>query len=200
MKNLIILCLILSTTNVFAEKFKLKTDPVDAVVYIRDLNGTTNNKIGSTPYEGSMTDLATNFAKSNFFLVVIEKEGYQSQSVLLSDLLKSDIEMTITLVPKDDVLHYQKIDRAIASLFKIQTKVRLEQYSEAITQLKDLKSEYPLLSVIPELLGSTYYVSKDPKAALGSFTEAYRLNPENAEAYNKMKYLQTALGATNAKP
>jgi tetratricopeptide (TPR) repeat protein len=200
MKILLIFVGILFGVNLQAEQLRLKTDPPDATIYIRDLNGTTNNKIHNTPYEGSINDLATNYAKSNFFLLVIEKNGYQTQSVLMSDLLKSDIELTITLVPNEDILHYRKIDQLITNLFKAQSKIRSEQYDEAISSLKLMKGDFPLLSVIPEILGSTYYVKKDPKAALSSFSDAYRLNPENSEAYNKMKYLQTALGGQNARP
>ena len=75
----------------YADQIKLKSEPTDAVIYVRDLNGIIKSKIGKTPYEGNIQEIASTYAKSNFFILVFEKEGYESQSILLNDLLKSDI-------------------------------------------------------------------------------------------------------------
>ena len=105
--------LLLSFTLAFsasAEQLKLKSDPPDATIYIRDLGGIQNVKIGVTPFEGNLLDLASNYAKSNFFLIVIEKVGYESQSILLSDLLKSDIKIEYNLI------YFKKIELFIGIL------------------------------------------------------------------------------------
>lgn len=182
-----------------AEQLKLKSDPPDATVFIRDLGGVQNIKVGTTPYEGNLLDLAANYAKSNFFLVVIEKNGYETQSILLSDLLKSDIELSINLLPKDDILHFRKIEKSINDLFESQRLMRAQQYDEAITLLKTVETEQPKISIIPEMLGSAFYLKKDQRASLTWYEKAYRMNPENKDAFTMKAYLKKALGGESAK-
>jgi tetratricopeptide (TPR) repeat protein len=182
-----------------AEKLKLKSDPPDATVFIRDLGGVQNIKVGTTPYEGNLLDLAGNYAKSNFFLVVIEKNGYETQSILLSDLLKSDIELSINLLPKDDILHFRKIEKSINDLFESQRLMRAQQYDEAITLLKTVETEQPKISIVPEMLGSAFYLKKDQRASLTWYEKAYRMNPENKDAFTMKAYLKKALGGEDAK-
>lgn len=183
----------------FAEQIKLKSDPVDATIYIRDLNGVQNVKIGTTPYEGNLNDLATNFAKSNFFLLVIEKNGFESQSILLSDILKSDIELKINLIPKDDIVLYRNIDKTITGMFESQRLMRAGQYDDAVTLLKKLEIDQPKLSIIPEFLGSAYYLKKDNKGSLMMYENAYRMNPENKDAYLMKEYIRKAISGSDVK-
>ena len=197
--KIIILASLLIAFSVNAEQLKLKSDPPGAIINIRDLGGVQNIKIGNTPYEGNLLDLASNYAKSNFFLIVIEKDGYESQSILLSDLLKSDIELSINLIPKDDILHFRKIEKSINDIFESQRLMRAQQYDEAITLLKRVEQEQPKISIIPELVGSAFYLKKESKASLTWFEKAYRMNPENKDAYTMRAYLKKALGDGDAK-
>lgn len=198
-KIIFILTVFLISFAANAEKLKLKSDPADATVFIRDLGGIQNIKVGTTPYEGNLLDLAANYAKSNFFLVVIEKNGYETQSILLSDLLKSDIELSINLLPKDDILHFRKIEKSINDLFESQRLMRAQQYDEAITLLKTVETEQPKISIVPEMLGSAFYLKKDQRASLTWYEKAYRMNPENKDAFTMKAYLKKALGGEDAK-
>ncbi len=193
---------VLSLANVSlvnAEQLKLKSDPVDAKVFIRDLGGVQNIKIGNTPYEGSILDLAANYAKSNFFLIIIEKDGYETQSILLSDLLKSDIELNINLTPKEDILHYRKLDKNVNDIMEAQRLLRAQQFDEAISLLKATEVEQPKLSIIPEIIGSAFYLKKELRTSLSYFEKAYRMNPENKDAYTMKMYLRKALGTVDGK-
>ncbi len=184
---------------VSAEQLKLKSDPTDAKVFIRDLGGLQNTKIGNTPYEGNILDLAASYAKGNFFLVYIEKEGYESQSILLSDLLKSDIELSINLVPKENILLYRKLDKSINDIMEAQRLLRSQQYDEAVALLKKVEVDQPNFSIVPEIIGSALYLKKDQKNALAWYEKAYRMNPENKDAFIMKSYLRKALGTVDAK-
>jgi tetratricopeptide (TPR) repeat protein len=196
---MIFILVITNISLVFAEQLKLKSDPLDAKVYIRDLGGLQNIKIGNTPYEGNLLDLAANYAKSNFFLIVIEKEGYETQSILLSDLLKSDIELSINLIPKEDILHYRALDKSVNDLMEAQRLLRAQQFDEAIILLKRVELEQPKLSIVPEIIGSAFYLKKDQRTSLTWFEKAYRMNPENKDAYTMKMYLRKAFGTINGK-
>lgn len=194
----LVLCMLFGN-NAWAEQLKLKSDPPDAAIFIRDLSGAQNIKIGSTPYEGNLQDLAANYAKSNFFLIVVEKLGYESQSVLLSDLLKSDIELSLNLTPKEDILHFRKLDKNINDVFEAQRLIRAQQYDESISLLKAIEIEQPKLSIIPEMIGSALYLKKEMKSSLTWYEKAYRMNPENKDAFQMKNYLKKSLGGSGEK-
>lgn len=202
MKNLllILVCFVFSFFNEsYADQIKLKSEPTDAVIYIRDLNGTIKNKIGKTPYEGNIQEIASTYAKSNFFILVLEKEGYESQSILLNDLFKSDIELSMNLAAKEDILEFRKLDKNINDLFESQRLLRAQQYDEALVLLKSIEKEQPKLSIVPEMIGSTLYLSKDHKGSLTWYEKAYRMNPENKDAFMMKSYLRKSLGGSDGK-
>ncbi|MBY0415960.1 MAG: hypothetical protein K2Q18_17445 [Bdellovibrionales bacterium] len=194
-----ILLFLVAISSAQSEQIKLKTDPLDATVYVRDLNGVQNMKLGNTPYEGNLGDIAGNYAKSNFFLIIIEKSGYETQTILLNDLMKSDIELSLTLIPKEDMLLYKKIDKAVSDLFESQRLMRLGQYDESISLLKKIESDQPKLSIVPEFMGAAFYLKKDNAGSLSWYEKAYRINPENKDAFTMKSYLRKALGADDAK-
>ena len=182
-----------------ADQIKLKSEPTDAVIYVRDLNGTIKNKIGKTPYEGNVQEIASTYAKSNFFIIVFEKEGYEDQSILLNDLLKSDIELSMNLVAKEDILEFRKLDKSINDLFESQRLLRSQLYNEAIVLLKNVEKEQPKLSIVPEMIGSALYLAKDQKGSLSWYEKAYRMNPENKDAFTMKSYLRKALKVGDEK-
>ncbi len=190
---------LLSTSLAFANQIKISSDPIGANIIVRDLNGLVNTKIGNTPFEGNVNDIAANFAKSNFFMIVIEKDGYETQSILVNDVLKSDLEMKINLIPRQDILHYRKLDKVVADLFEAQRLMRAGQHDNAIELLKRIEVDQPNLSIIPEFLGSAYYLKKDQKASLSMYEKAYRLNPENKDAFSMRSYLRKALGTADER-
>lgn len=195
----IILTTFFLANNSFADQIKLKSEPTDATIYVRDLNGTLKNKIGKTPFEGNVQEIASTYAKSNFFIIVIEKDGYESQSLMLNDLLKSDIELSMNLTAKEDFLDYRKLDKSINDIFEAQRLLRSAQYSEAVTLLKNVEKEQPKLSIVPEMVGSALYLSKDLKGSLSWYEKAYRMNPENKDAYIMKNYLRKGMGGVDAK-
>jgi tetratricopeptide (TPR) repeat protein len=193
--------LVLINNSAFAEgeKLKLKSDPPKANIYIRDINSSKNIKIGATPFEDNLSNLASTYAKSGFFIVTIEKEGFESQSIMLSNLFKSDLDMNLTLTAKEDFLVYRKIDRAINEIFEAQRLIRAQQYDDAITLLKNVEKNQENLSIVPEIIASAQYLKKDLKTSLVWYEKAYRKNPENKDAYVMKTYLRKALGLVSEK-
>lgn len=182
-----------------ADELKLNSDPVDANVFIRDFGGTVNDKIGKTPFTGNIQDLANGHSKTGFFILVIEKEGYLSQSVVMSDLLKSDLGINVNLEPVQDFMKYRNIDRSINELFEAQRLIRASQYDDAIEKLKKIESDEKSLSIVPEMIASSYYLKKEMKSALAWYKKAYRVNPENKDAFMMKAYLEKSIGTDNDK-
>jgi tetratricopeptide (TPR) repeat protein len=186
-------------TNVFGDEFKLNSDPKEANITVRDFSGSINHKLGKTPYLGSIQDLATTYAQANFFLIVVEKEGYIPQSIVMTDLLKSDATINVNLEPIQDLMRYRALDKSMADLFEAQRLIRANQYDEALELLKKIEEKEKNLSIVAEIIGSTYYLKKDLKAALVYYKKAYRLNPENKDAYTMKAYIEKSLGIDDGK-
>lgn len=182
-----------------ADELKLTSDPIEANVFIRDFGGTVNNKIGKTPFTGNIQDLTSSHSKTGFFMLVIEKEGYLPQSIVMSDLLKSDLGINVNLEPVQDFMKYRNIDRSINELFEAQRLIRASQYDDAIEKLKKIEGDEKSLSIVPEMIASTYYLKKEMKSALAWYKKAYRVNPENKDAFMMKAYLEKSIGTDNDK-
>lgn len=198
MKFFIIIFFTISFAS-FANEIKIQSDPPEATIYIRDFGGKNKQKLGKAPYVSNLTELASNYAKSNFFLIEIEKEGFLTQSIALSDLLKSDMEITVNLEPVQEFIKYKAIDKSISELFEAQRLVRLQQYDQAIELLKKTEEKEKNISAIPELIGAAYYLKKDLRASLAYYKKAFRLNPDNNDAFQMKAYLEKSLGEENGK-
>lgn len=183
----------------FADEIKIASDPSEANIFIRDFGGTVKHKLGKSPYNGNVQDLANTYAKSNFFMLILEKDGFQSQSIALSDLLKSDINLKVNLEPVQDFIKYKNIDKSISEMFEAQRLVRSQQFDNALEILKRIESSESNLSSVPELMGAIYYLKKDLKTSLAYYKKAFRLNPDNKDAFQMKAYLEKSLGVENEK-
>lgn len=180
----------------YANKFNVKSDPSESIVYVRELGSSDYKKLGKTPLVTTFEELKTYFVNSSVFMLEVRKEGYQPYRVVVNDLAKADMEMLLNLQPEEDFLKYQEIDKNVADLFEAQRLLRSKQYDEAITLLNKISEDEPFLSVVPEFLGSAYYLKKDNRRSLDFYKKAYRLNTNNKDAFVMKNYLEKALGVT----
>lgn len=227
--SLLFFTITLGAGAAFADTLKISSEPSNADIYVRSLNDKNKTKIGVTPYDGSVANLATTYGKNGLFMVVIEKEGHETSSVILSDIFKGDLDlyMNLEIKVKEDVkkkedeakdekekkkeelneklktleFDYKKMDFNVNQMFEAQRLMRAQQYDEAINLLKRAEVDQASLSIIPELIGSAYYLKRDMRASLVWYEKAYRMNLENKDAFTMKEYLRKALGegAENAK-
>jgi hypothetical protein len=74
--------------------------------------------------------------------------------------------LSLNLTPKEDILHFRKLDKNINDVFEAQRLIRAQQYDESISLLKGIEIEQPKLSIIPEMIGSALYLKKEMKSSL----------------------------------
>ncbi|MGB0454830.1 MAG: hypothetical protein ACPGJV_14065, partial [Bacteriovoracaceae bacterium] len=91
-------------------------------------------------------------------------------------------------------LKYREIDKHVAKLFEAQRLLRAQNVDDAISLLKKVQEDQPFLSIVPEFLGSAYYLKKDNRRSLDFYKQAFRVNPENQDAFVMKNYLEKALG------
>lgn len=190
--------LVLFSSNLFAaDMLRLKTDPPGANVFIRDIKSDRNQMIGNTPFESDIDKLVSGYAPSSMFVLTIEKDGFETQSIIMGNLLKTTMNLSLILKPKVNFLEFKKIDKSINVLFEAQRLIRAQQYDEAISILKRAEVDQEYISIIPELIASTYYLKRDMAASLTWYEKAFRINPENKDAFLMKSYLRKSLGLLN---
>lgn len=198
MKFMSLLFMLFFTHSVWANKITINSDPPESTIYVRELGNSNYKKLGKAPLETSFEELKTYFVNTTVFMIEVRKKGYLPYRVTVNDLAKADMGMLVNLEPREDFLKYPKIDRNIASLFEAQRLLRAQQYDEAIGVLKKVGDSEPYLSIIPEFIGSAYYLKKENRKSLDFYKKAYRINPDNRDAFVMKNYLEKALGVTKA--
>jgi tetratricopeptide (TPR) repeat protein len=198
MNKIFLLLFILLPSLSFADKITINSDPPESTVYVRELGNTNYKKLGKAPLETSFEELKTYFVNTAVFMIEVRKKGYLPYRVTVNDLAKAEMGILVNLEPREDFLKYSKIDKNIAELFEAQRLMRAQQYDEAINILRVVGDKEPYLSIVPEFIGSAYYLKKQNRKSLDFYKKAYRINPENRDAFTMKNYLEKALGVTKA--
>jgi len=195
-KVILLLLLLVFCVDVFAdEKVIIKTPGIEkAIIYARSNFDKKKNKIGETPYQGSLKNLLQRFAQVNVLVIDVEKKGYETQSFVIMKGADYDVNLKVKLKSLYEIGRVQKIDLMISQLFKIQGMIRSQKFDEAIRKLEELEKDFGNFSIIPELQGIVLYMKKDIEKALGSFRKSFAINPKNADAYKMKIYLEKKLG------
>lgn len=169
---------------------KVNSSPSDAVVMLRSIGTTNSEKVGNTPLNISGEELAKKNLKNSHLVLEIQKEGYHTKTVLLTEYTDVDIDLSLNLEPYDKILNAKKYDSLTQQLFEIQRLIRIKSYEEALKITKDLQKDFPELSVTYELEGSIYYLQKDFTKALSAFNSSYAKNNDNTFSLKMKKILE----------
>ena len=200
MKQIIVLIFTFATSySLFAADLKIKSDPENAVVYIREASSNKRNKLGETPLKISLDDVFNNYTKDRTFVIEIEKNGHKNYNMLVSIFNKADINFDVKMEVSHSVELTKNFDMIFSQLFESQRLLRDKNYPSAIETLTTLSKKHGNLSTVYELLGSAYYLKKDFQNALSSYRKAFSLNADNSDAYSMKLYLEKALGVRSVK-
>lgn len=173
---------------------QVKSDPEGADVYVRSMSSTNREKLGQTPLMIKGDELEKKKLKEGPLFVIVEKEGFEKEKVLLSETQAVDLEVSMKLAPTDNTRNAKKIDTLSVELFEVQRFIRNKDYQSALEITKKLKDRHPEISVANELEGSIFYLQQDYKKSFEAFSLAYAKNTENMFALKMKKILKQKLG------
>lgn len=176
--------------HVLAEDISVTSNPEQAEVFVKNPNTKERVKVGKTPIKMSMNDMVNNFARSNVFMIEIEKEGFDPYRVLMTRTGSNDIELLVNMEISKNMKLIKDLDFLMSQLFEVQRQIRSKDYNSALKKLDDLEKDFPHYSIIYELKGSAYYLDKQFKQALNYYRKAFSVNPENRDAYIMKVYLE----------
>lgn len=180
------------TSKVDASKLVIKSQPEGAEIFI--VTGEKPIRVGATPFEANLTEVMNNYVKSNSFLLEIRKAGHTPYRLLIAKTTEIDLELMATLELDREISNIKEMDSLMNQLFDVQKLIRGKNFGDAILKLTDLEKKHPTISIITEMKGSAYYMSKQVENALSYYRKSFALNPDNHDAYRMKIYLEKKLG------
>ena len=194
LKNLFLITIFSIFYGCAGQEISIKTEPDQAEVYIRTLGKGESEKIGLTPIvlDKKIIEKIVGSDK-NLKVLEIKRAGYLPEQILINDFGNTSVEYSFTLRTNNISDIISKIDNISTALFEAQRLLRSGSYQDSITLLKGLNKKFPFSSVITELIGSAYYLSKDMKQSLRFYDLSYKYDPKNIASYKMIQYLEKEL-------
>ena len=170
---------------------KINSYPDKATVYLN--NGKERKKLGVTPLEIPSQELGS----ASSYNILIEKEGFQVESVLLERrTMKARAEIYANL---KKLQNQESNGRNVASeevgeqqrqLASIQTLLLKNNYQQAENQAQTFVNQHPFSPVGWNLLGNSYLLQNRNSEALKAYRKAYEYDPGNQDTEKLIKFLQ----------
>jgi tetratricopeptide (TPR) repeat protein len=195
-KSLKLIGLIVLTSCASNTTVSIKSNPEKAKIYVSDFNSDEKKYLGETPYSGTSKDIKTMTNGSGPVFLTLEKDGYFSQRIFVTELNAAEMAVNLSLKPERAIEESFSLDEVISGLFESQRLVKSKRYEEALSLLAKLEEKAPYISIIYELRGGVYFIQKNYTGALEAFSLALKYNPKNVEA----RRLKNALQELNDQP
>ncbi|MCB9060676.1 MAG: hypothetical protein H6622_04065 [Halobacteriovoraceae bacterium] len=199
MKLFFVFISIFVSSEVFASKFKVTSNPAEAEVFVRSPDNQNYRKVGKTPIDMDISEFISAYSTSNNFFIKITKPGHEDFKALIARGNKTSIELDVRLDQSQDVVLMKKFDSIHKKLFESQRLIRIKSYDQAIKMLENIEIDFIPVSAVYEMLGSAFYLKKDFKNSLNYYRKAFSLNADNLDAYAMMAYLEKSLGVATGR-
>jgi tetratricopeptide (TPR) repeat protein len=180
--------------------FVVKSEPLQADVFIQDVKTGDKKLIGKTPLQMPIPEVkkiaGDSLTSGEFFTVSVEKTGFISQSFNVpatrygTTLSQLDVKLKEGTVPKELRLAKEILDH----LFVAQKFAVAQQFERAQIELDKILAPFPDFARALSMRASIYYAQKNYPESLKWYEEALKANPEMDEAVKmvaKVKTLQS---------
>jgi len=201
MRSILFLGLIFlfTMTKTYGDEFRIRSNPEQADIYVKNTNTGAKIKIGKTPLTMPLAELISNFAKADVFILELAKDGFEPYRILITKMGSNDIDLLVNLKISKNIKRIKDTDYLISQLFETQRQIRAKDYSGALKKLDKLEEKFPHYSIVYELKASAYYLDKQFKRALNYYRKAFSVNSDNRDAYIMKVYLEKKFKLTPAK-
>jgi tetratricopeptide (TPR) repeat protein len=177
----------------------IKSNPDKAKIYVSDFSSEDKKLLGETPFSGRSDEIKKVSNGSGPVFFTLEKEGYFSQRLFVTELNAAELSVNMNLIPERVVEQSAFLDEVISGLFESQRLVKSKRFEEALSLLGKLEEKMPFISSIYEIKGGIYFLQKNYGAALEAFNLALKYNPKNIES-RRMKNALLELSGQSLEP
>jgi tetratricopeptide (TPR) repeat protein len=172
----------------------MQSSPTKAEIYAARLGAEKPQLVGETPLTLSSADLNKKYKGSGPMLIEYRKEGYQTQSTIVTDLGAFNLTISLELPPSSGLEDQEKLNRLIDLVFESQRLARAGRFDASLEKLKQAETMAPQISAAFELEGGIYYLQKQYPKALDAYRTVAKLDPQNTEAIRMRNLLEAQLG------
>jgi len=185
-----------STTSTF----NVKSDPLQADVYFKLPKNGEKKTLGKTPIQMPMAELkqtlGDELAAGQYFTLIIEKQGFKSETVMIPasrfGTMMTDIE--VSLKKGNDDQEEKLAKDVLNRLFLAQKFALTQQFERAQIELDKILVDYPKFSRAMSMRASIFYVQKNYQESLKWYEEALKVDPQMDEAVKMTAKVRSALG------
>ena len=118
---------------------KINSYPTGAKVQVRNMESKTSQSLGETPLTVEGSTLEDKKIGDGMLVVELEKLGYHKQTLILTEVVDVDAEISLNLKPIDETEMAASFDKATEKMFEVQRLIRGKNYGKALSLVKEIK-------------------------------------------------------------
>jgi len=167
--------------------FSVTTEPQQADVYFLSAGG-ERKVVGKTPLTLPMSEfraiLGNDVASGQYFPLVIEKQGFLSQTLALPASRFGTLvtALNVKLKPGNDALEEKTAKVVIDHLFLAQKYALTQQFERAHIEIDKVIATFPSFARALSMRASIYYAQKNWAESLKWYEEALKSDPQMDDA------------------
>jgi len=181
-----------------SSRFAVKTDPVDAEVFVRSFGSDEKKLIGKTPINMTLVELQNQTKVSpvsgEFFEIVIEKQGFQSERVLVPGARMGHIETIVMAKLKPGESEGRLAHKLLQHLFNAQKLANDREFERAQMELDKAFELDPTFVRGMSMRGSILFVQQKYDESLKWFQKALNADPQFEDAIKMIAQVKKILG------
>ena len=181
--------------------FIVKTDPIQADVFVENRLTGEKKPIGVTPLEIPISQVKTTVGEETmageFFTVVIEKKGFITQrlNVPATRFGSMITQIDTPLKAGDEPKQIQAANEILDHLYVAQKLALSKDYERAQAEIDKILAFSPGFARALSMRGSIYFVQKNYTEALKWFDEALKAEPKMEEPIKMIARIHTIQGS-----
>lgn len=197
------LAALLTVLSLFASacsttKITFESNPIGANIYVTPMGSSVPKLVGQTPVQVMQDEMNRETWGSGPAYIEVQKEGYVTEKVLITELSRIHTVMRFNLLPATQFKEGREVDSIVEGVLQVQQLIKQKRYDEALTILKQMETKAPDVSVIYELQGAAYLAMNKIGEALVAYRLAIRYNPSNLDASRMKSYIESRYYGTRS--
>ncbi|NDD90806.1 tetratricopeptide repeat protein [bacterium] len=188
--------LILGAGACASSSLSVRSEPSEGEVFVRK-GSSAPVKLGATPFVMT-SDNAREWLGDSFELIV-KKEGYASQSIVVPKLAlgatsQVDVSLKEASLPQSCAQQDLSLNEIASGVAQAQYFLSKRNYDESRRKIQELINKFPSVAALHTLLGNLFYIQKDFQSALEAYRRSKRIQPDNVETTRMIEKLSSFKG------
>jgi tetratricopeptide (TPR) repeat protein len=190
-----ILCLFLFATGC-SHTVSVRSEPPGATLFPIDSTGNRGAPLGVTP-------VTLNFDTGRDYAALeVTKDGFESSRVVVPLIEASTVSLGVKLKPIDENWFRQRFQKEqsrilssqFLALLRLQNAILQRNDAEVERLAVSMKQDFNQISAWHSMLGNFHFIKGDRNQAIGFYTKAIELDPDNTEARAMLQALKSSGG------